>query len=442
VIEIQARPMSGAAHPEEVTMHWPRVLALLLPAAFACSEGDPALTEGKPALATGGGGCTTLPTLTPPAAMTVPTGTTAQSKFWLFKNNCPSPSAPWDFTVSRTAPVVSAGPGPGTVILDANETFKITVPFTTGAAAGTGTVILKATWDGPPLTIKTATQKIFVQGVPAGIPFGPDALPTNVSPAPFTTTMNFSNRSSIAAQIADARAKHMHIVLVLTGGAHTSNNRGCCLTLSGPAMFDRARWNTTLATFNVPTVQDSVAAGVADGTIIGANVMDEPYNNSTDPDEATWGPAGTMNKARVDSLCQAVQAIFPTLPAGVGHQHNLFDQNGRYQVCQFIIDAYSLRFGSVTAWRDAGTTMAGQEHRQTIFSLNVLNGGCVAGAPRCPMTDQQVKDYGSALVSSGCALTMWRYDATYFANTANKAAFQFLADQAAQQPGKTCRRTL
>jgi hypothetical protein len=420
------------------------VLSLLLPAAFACSEGDPALTEGKPALATGGGGCTTLPTLTAPAAMTVLTQTTNQSKFWLFKNNCPSPSAPWDFTVSRSGPVVSAGPGPGTVILDANETFKITVPFTTGAAAGTGTVILKATWDGPPLTIKTATQKIFVQqGPTAGIPFGPDALPDTVTnPAPFTTTMNFSNRSSIAAQIANARAKHMHIVLVLTGGAHTNTNLGCCLSIqNGRATFDRARWNTTLATFNVQPVRDSIAAGVADGTIIGANVMDEPYNNSTDPDGATWGPAGTMNKARVDSLCQAVQAIFPTLPAGVGHQHNLFDQNGRYQVCQFIIDAYSLRFGSVTAWRDAGTQMAGLEHRQTIFSLNVLDGGCAAGAPRCPMTDQQLKDYGSALVSSGCALTMWRWDATYFANTANKAAFQFLADQAAAQPGKTCRRT-
>jgi hypothetical protein len=72
----------------------------------------------------------------------------------------------------------------------------------------------------------------------------------------------------------------------------------------------------------------------------------------------------------------------------------------------------------------------------------VLDGGCAAGAPRCPMTDQQVKDYGTALVSSGCALTMWRYDATYFANMANKAAFQFLADQAAVQPSKTCRRTL
>jgi hypothetical protein len=421
------------------------VLSLLLPAAFACSEGDPALTEGKPALAIGGGGCTTLPTLTAPATMTVPTGTTNQSRFWLFKNNCASPSAPWDFTVTRVGPIVSAGPpSPSVVILDANETAKITVPFTTGATAGTGTLTLKATWDGPPITTKSATQKIFVQqGPTAGIPFGPDALPDTVTnPAPFTTTMNFSNRSSIAAQIANARAKHMHIVLVLTGGAHTNTNLGCCLSIqNGRATFDRARWNTTLATFNVQSVRDSIAAGVADGTIIGANVMDEPYNNSTDPDGATWGPAGTMNKARVDSLCQAVQAIFPTLPAGVGHQHNLFDQNGRYQVCQFIIDAYSLRFGSVTAWRDAGTLMAGQEHRQTIFSLNVLDGGCVAGAPRCPMTDQQVKDYGSALVSSGCALTMWRYDATYFANTANKAAFQFLANLAAAQPGKTCRRT-
>jgi hypothetical protein len=422
-----------------------RALALLLPAALACSGSDPAPTEGKPVLATGGGGCTTLPTLTAPAAISAPTQTSTQSKLWLLKNNCASPSAPWDMTASRIGTVASVGtPIPAVVILDANETAKITVPFTTGTTTGLGSITLRATWDGPPITVKTATQKVTVtQGPTAGIPFGPDQLLGNVTdPAPFTYSMDFNSRSTIAAQIANARAKHVHIMLVLTGGAHSNSELGCCLSIqNGRATFDRARWDARLATFNVQPVRDSIAAGVADGTIIGANVMDEPYNNSTDPDGATWGPAGTLNKARVDSLCQAVQAIFPTLPAGVGHQHNLFDVNGRYQVCQFIIDAYSLRFGDVTAWRDAGTLMAGQEHRQTVFSLNVLDGGCVAGAPRCSMTDQQVKTYGTALVSAGCALTMWRWDAAYFANTANKAAFQNLATQAAAQPSKACRRT-
>ena len=50
--------------------------------------------------------------------------------------------------------------------------------------------------------------------------------------------------------------------------------------------------------------------------------MDEPQQHgvSSDPDK-TWGPAGTMTKARVDDMCAYVKAIFPTLPVGVGHDY-------------------------------------------------------------------------------------------------------------------------
>jgi hypothetical protein len=75
-----------------------------------------------------------------------------------------------------------------------------------------------------------------------------------------------------------------------------------------------------------------------------------------------------------------------------------------------------------------------------MFSMNILDGGAVAAGT--PMTDAQVRAYGDTLLgaSYACGLAMWRWDAAYMANTANKAAFQHLADTAAVHPAKPCVR--
>ena len=82
-----------------------------------------------------------------------------------------------------------------------------------------------------------------------------------------------------------------------------------------------------------------------------------------------------MTKARVDSLCSEVKRYFPTLPAGVEHQHQLFEPTKSYRACDFIVDQYNSYMGSVTAWRDAGLAMAARDHHAILFSMNVLNGG-------------------------------------------------------------------
>jgi hypothetical protein len=273
-------------------------LSLLLPVALACSGTDPAPTEGKPDLATG---CTTLPTLTAPSAMTLPPQTAGQSKFWLIKNNCPSPSVPWDITVSRTGPVASAGPPSQTVvILDANETQKLTVPFTTGTTTGIGTITLKATWDGPPITVKTATQKITVLGAPpgGGRPYGVLsgshwATNTTLAPnmEPFTLSGQKVSASGIIARMTAANSLGIKLMLELTGGAHADYMS----VINGQTQFDRKKWTDTLQKFNTSQIQSAVASRVSDGTVVAADVMDEPYVSGAG-DGNTWGPVGTMVK--------------------------------------------------------------------------------------------------------------------------------------------------
>jgi hypothetical protein len=257
------------------------------------------------------------------------------------------------------------------------------------------------------------------------------------------------NASGIVSRIATARTNKYKLMLALTGGSHDNYMTN--------GVFDRAKWEAKLATYNTATIRNAVAQGVADGTIIGNSVMDEP-NVCADPGSGgnTWGPCGTMSKARVDSLCADVKQVFPTLPVGVAHRHDKFEPTKSYRICDFIIDSYGSGSGSVTAFRDAGLALAQRDRHAVIFSLGILDGGTAdltgtwdcAGTGgmgtfgrHCRMTATQVRDYGLILGPVGCAgLLMWRYDADFMASPDNQLAFKEVASRLASLPAKACVR--
>jgi hypothetical protein len=307
--------------------------------------------------------------------------------------------------------------------------------------------------------VVTLTQALGSGGAgPMGIPFGASQLlNSGASTAPLTMSLDGYSASTIASRIADARTRKIHLLMNLTGGGHTATEDGSGGLLSiigGVLQFDRAKWNAKMQTYNTSAIKTAVAAAVADGTIVGASVMDEP-NVRGQGDGNTWGPVGTMTKARVDSLCGYVKAMFPTLPAGVMAQHDAFEPTKGYRVCDFIIDQFSTRKGDVTAYRDAGLAMAARDHHAILFSLNVLSGGTqdkdgtwdCAGtgglgtfSPNCRMTAAQVQSYGLVLGPAGCGLNMWRWDSTFVSRTDNRAAFQTIADALAKLPRSGCVR--
>jgi hypothetical protein len=331
--------------------------------------------------------------------------------------------------------------------------------YTAGGTGGTFRVVAAASGIADTAVVTVAAPAPAPTPVAGpGLPFGPYRLMSSTSTtAPFTLSANDNSPSTIVDQIAAARSKGVSIMLVMTGGSHKATNPGCCLSIiDGVLQFDHAKWSARLATFNTATIRDAIAKGVADGTIIGATVMDEPYVHGTG-DGNTWGPAGTMTKLRVDSLCGEVKRYFPTLPAGVEHQHQLFEPTKSYRVCDFIVDQYGSQYGSVSAWRDAGLAMAARDHHAILFSMNVLNGGtqdkdgtwdCTNGsggkglyAPNCRMTPTQLRDFGSALGPRGCGLFMWRYDDAFATNVGNVSAFKDLATLMASATSTACRRS-
>jgi hypothetical protein len=327
--------------------------------------------------------------------------------------------------------------------------------YTAGSTAGTYRIIATAGTLADTSTL-TVTSPLGSGGSATGIPFGPfsawDGTQLKPNADLFTATFGAVSPDIIVARIASARAKGDKMILAMTGGHErylTDFGRG--------KEFDRAKWNARMQEFNTSTIKSAIAAGVADGTIIGADVMDEP-NVSGLGDGNTWGPKGTMTKARVDSLCGYVKMIFPSIPVGVSHNHDTFEPTKSYRVCEFIVSQYAYRKGDVTQWRDAGLALARRDGHKIAFSLNSLSGGIQAARdglwncpltttggrgsfdPNCKMTPQQIREFGRILGPAGCALFLWRYDDAMMRDPEYQRAFKDVATIMANAPASSCRR--
>jgi hypothetical protein len=294
------------------------------------------------------------------------------------------------------------------------------------------------------------TEMVLLADTPyQGVPFGLDGIWTSPTAtrtsgvAAFTASRDYEAPGELIVHIAEARARGIRLILLLTGGSHDRYKTN--------GVFDMAKWKAAVNAFDTPAIRDAIAAGVTDGTIIGNSVMDEPQQSGTDI--KAWGPAGTMTKARVDSLCGYVKNIFPTLPVGVGHDHNIFEPSKSYFVCEFFMTQYAHRKGDINTWRDGGLALATRDGLEIIYSLNILDGGVqdrtgtydCAGTGglgthglNCRMTADQVRQWGKLLGQVGCALFAWRYDAGYFAKPENQSAFSEVAISMADLPRRRC----
>jgi len=303
-------------------------------------------------------------------------------------------------------------------------TFRVIA--SSGSLADTSTVVVTAPLGSGPAG----------SGIPLGLQ---DLIAAHVAPGAYTMSSDAYRSDNILARLNEARTRKLKVLMNMTGGGHWK--------YMTDGVFDMAKWRAKMDSYNTPAIKAAVAAGVADGTIIGNSVMDEPHNTSVDN---SWGPAGTMNKARVDQMCAYVKDIFPTLPVGVVHDYRWLEPEKNYLRCEWVLSQYRFSKGEIGAYRDGGLAFAKRSGVAIIFSLNVLHGGTPGTTcPKygydpfgklCPMTPTQLRNFGLILGSAGCALNMWRYEAEYFNNPENQSALRVIADSLAKLPRKSCTR--
>lgn len=276
-----------------------------------------------------------------------------------------------------------------------------------------------------------------------GIWFGPYAAPDdNFFSAEF---LSGTSAGSLISEISRARARHKHLVIPVAGGSHQQYKVG--------GKFDDSTWARTVDAYGTPAIKAAIAAAVADGTIIGASVMDEPQQeDKPGNDNKSWGPHGWMTKARVDRLCAYVKKTHPTLPTGVVHDQGVFEPTVNYAKCDFIATQYRLSKASVTAFRDEAMTFCKRSKIACIMMFNSLHGGAPSktcekygddnpAGTLCPPTPAQVFDWAITLGSVGCALITWRYEAALFTQPDYAKQFKRAVDSLAQLPRRPCVRT-
>jgi len=276
-----------------------------------------------------------------------------------------------------------------------------------------------------------------------GLPYGPFSLWSGYTtiawgPAPFTSSINATDAYGIIRQINAARSKGQRLVLAMTGGSHSQYKTN--------GKFDLAKWKARMNTYNRADIKAAVAAGVADRTVTMNMMLDDVHVPS-------WG--GVLTKPLIDQMSVYVKSMFPTLPTAVT-VHYAWRNWERYRKLDAIYTQYTWWRGNVTEYRDKALAQARLDGVAVAFGLNILDGGIhnnttklcpipLTGGygtfvPACRMTASQVRSWGLTLGPAGCALFMWRYDATFFSKWANVQAFKDVAVKLASLGSRNCRR--
>jgi hypothetical protein len=209
------------------------------------------------------------------------------------QNNCSgSSSGPWDFTAARTGSVLSVGtPSPGFVTLPGGGKQIISVSYTTGSTAGTGTVKLTATWDGPPITTTSATQTITVTGSgpqPAPLRVGLFSTLDLIGKGPggdsvggiYGAALGNPTPTEISDRLKEAYANNVTLILNLAGSRAFWTNAGTNANGSSCRQYDATKYRTQINRFTFPQIShaaaDSLTAAIASRRAV-IYLVDEPF---------------------------------------------------------------------------------------------------------------------------------------------------------------------
>jgi hypothetical protein len=314
---------------------------------------------------------------------------------------------------------------------DGTQTSGQQNPTHTYPAGGSYDITLTVTASNGQVSSNTNRLNLTLGGL--GIPFGPYTIwETSSSLLPYHEPFSWNYGGTDAARIVTtlnaARNLHRRTSFNLAGGSHDKYKTN--------GVFDRAKWNAKIDTYNTPAIRSAIASAVADGTLTFCNVIDEPANTSPDN---SWGPAGTLDKAKVDSMASYIKNIFPTLPLSVTLDWRIWNTQS-FHVIDIQLSQYRNFKGDVIEYRDGALALGQRDGHQIAFSLNILDGGirwsgsgwqCPLSttggfgtyAPNCKMTADQMEDWGITLGSAGVALAMWDYREDFMADPENRTAW-------------------
>ncbi len=265
----------------------------------------------------------------------------------------------------------------------------------------------------------------------SGIVFSSSALTVSQLNSVHTGLVEAPTPSGLLNFLSQVRAKGGRVLIKLAGGEGSHKN--------ADGTFNLTKWKTGVDRFR----NINFSSYVADGTIVGHFLVDEPHFASR------WGDKG-IPQATVEAAAQHSKLRWPNMPTLVNAPANWL---ASVPVNYVHLDAGWAMFRAKTS-SSSGTWVAMQANKAKskglglVAGLNVLDGGDGSSGIRgtqpqtWAMSAAELKKYGTALLSQSyvCAFSMWRYNSTYYGRADVKTAMNDLSAQAKGHARTSCRQ--
>ena len=250
--------------------------------------------------------------------------------------------------------------------------------------------------------------------------------PSEIDPS-FTGLVTAAYPPTLVAKLEAARRANGRVLLAFAGNSEFYRD------LNG---FNLAMWKRRVDRFR----GIDISSYIADGTLIGHFIMDEPS------DRNNWFDH-TVALADIDEMARYSKEIWPDLPAIIrGWPWYLKGYSYKYLDAAWA--QYHARFGSIDDFIATNVSDAKASGLALVIGLNALSGGGDGGLPgyyneKKSMTAAQLKEWGGAFLARpyGCAFFMFRYNPDYFNRPDIKDAMAELSRKAQSLPVTPCRRS-
>lgn len=264
-----------------------------------------------------------------------------------------------------------------------------------------------------------------------GIVFSSSALTASQLNSVHTGLVEAPTPSGLLSFLSQVRARGGRVLIKFGGGENSYKN--------SDGTFNLTKWKTAVDRYR----NIDFSSYIADGTIVGHFLVDEPHF------PGRWGDKG-IPQATVEEAARHSKLRWPSLPTLVNAPANWL---ASVPVTYVALDAGWAMFRAKTS--SSASKYATQQVKRAkskglglVAGLNVLDGGDGSSGirgtqPRTwAMSAAELREYGSALLAQSyvCAFSMWRYDATYYNRADVKSALADLSAKARSHAKTSCRQ--
>jgi hypothetical protein len=179
---------------------------------------------------------------------------------------------------------------------------------------------------------------------------------------------------------------------------------------------------------------------IADGTILGHYLLDEPHFPSK------WG-GSIVPQSMVEEMAQYSKQLWPAMTTMISSPPRWLAEAGlSYTYLDAAFAQFEWNYGS--GWIGKEVAAAKAKGLGLVVSLNLLDGGDgTSGIPgtyggRWAMSASEVRSYGSAMLAEAyiCGFTMWKYTPEYYSRPDIQSAMTDLSILARNHVTTSCRQ--